>query len=166
MTHAKPILLAAAIACGGGAAQAAESLTSFSSMKPSVAVALAQAALTHCSNAGYQVSVAVVDRFGVTQVVIRDQFAGAHTVETAEGKAWTAASFRTATQALDEGIGEGTLSAGIRDIPGALVLGGGIPVEAAGSIVGGVGVSGAPGGALDEECARAGVDAVSDQLQF
>lgn len=168
MTFTMRILTALALAGGASPALAQDSdaLVGFNSMKPEVAVALAQAALTQCSNGGYQVAVAVVDRFGQTQVVIRDRFAGAHTVATATAKAWTAASFRTATLELDESIKEGTLSAGIRDIPGALVLGGGLPVQAAGSIVGGVDVSGAPGPELDEACARSGVAAVADRLEF
>jgi len=168
MKGATRILAAAALSASATAAQAqdSEALVTFNSMKPEIAVKLAQAALTQCNKGGYQVAVAVVDRFGQVQVVIRDRFAGAHTVDTATAKAWTAASFRTATQELDASIKAGTLSEGIRDIPGALVLGGGVPVEAAGSIVGGVGVSGAPGGEIDESCARAGIEAVADQLEF
>lgn len=151
---------------GAAQAQDAEALVSFKSMRPALAIELAQAALENCQQGGYQVAVAVVDRFGQTQVVIRDRYAGAHTVDTATAKAWTAASFRTATLELDQSIGEGTLSRGLRDIPGALVLGGGVPVEAAGSIVGVVGVSGAPGPDIDEDCARAGIEAISDRLDF
>jgi uncharacterized protein GlcG (DUF336 family) len=58
------------------------------------------------------------------------------------------------------------LSKGLRDVPGALVLGGGVPVESAGSIVGGVGVSGAPGPQIDEGCANAGIAAISEELDF
>lgn len=146
--------------------QDSEPLVSFSSMRPDLAVELAQAALANCREGGYQVAVAVVDRFGQTQAVIRDRFAGAHTVDTATGKAWTAVSFRTTTHELDQAIEEGRLSKGIRDIPGVLVLGGGVPVMAAGSIVGGIGVSGAPGPDIDEGCARAGIQAISDRLDF
>ena len=146
--------------------QSSEALVEFNSLRPSLAVELAQATLANCQDGGYQVAVAVVDRFGQTQVVIRDRFAGAHTVDTATAKAWTASSFRTATLELDQNIEAGTLSKGLRDIPGALVLGGGVPVESAGSIVGAVGVSGAPGPDIDEDCARAGIEAISDRLDF
>ena len=53
-----------------------------------------------CRGEGYQIAVAVVDRFGVTQVLLRDQLAGARTPETATRKAWTAASFKTDTEAM------------------------------------------------------------------
>lgn len=146
--------------------QDSEALVRFNSMRPDIAVKLAQAVLASCRDGGYQVAVAVVDRFGQTQVVIRDRYAGAHTVATATAKAWTAVSFRTSTLELDRGIEDGTLSKGLRNIPGALILGGGVPVDSAGSVVGGVGVSGAPGPEIDEGCANAGIEAISEQLDF
>ena len=154
------------IAAAPATAQDTDALAEFSTLRPDLAVELAQAALASCREAGYQVAVAVVDRFGVPQVVIRDRFAGPHTIETATAKAWTAVSFRTSTLELDRRIGDGTLSPGLRDVPGALALGGGVPVQAAGSIVGGVGVSGAPGPDLDEGCATAAIATISDRLEF
>ena len=55
---------------------------------------------------------------------------------------------------------------GVRHVEQALMIGGGVPVQAAGSLVGAVGVSGAPGGQLDDECARAGIEAIADSLEF
>jgi uncharacterized protein GlcG (DUF336 family) len=110
--------------------------------------------------------VAVVDRFGVTQVMLRDRFAGAHTPATATGKAWTAASFKTSTSDLQSISQPGMPQAGIRQLPGAVVIGGGLVVDAGGSLIGAVGVSGAPGGEADEACARAGIDAIKDKLDF
>jgi len=160
-------MVAAAIAVATPVySQDSEALVRFNSMRPDIAVKLAQAVLASCRDGGYQVAVAVVDRFGQTQVVIRDRYAGAHTVATATAKAWTAVSFRTSTLELDRGIEDGTLSKGLRNIPGALILGGGVPVDSAGSVVGGVGVSGAPGPEIDEGCANAGIEAISEQLDF
>ena len=133
-------------------------------MKPATALDLAQAALEDCRSRGYQV--AVVDRFGATQVVLRDELAGAHTPETARRKAWTAVSFRTDTLTLAEVTETGGTASGIRHVSGAMMVGGGVPVEAAGEMVGGVGVSGAPGGDADAACAAAGIEAVSDALEF
>lgn len=161
------MMIAAAITVSSPShGQDSEALVRFNSMRPDLAVKLAQAALASCRDGGYQVAVAVVDRFGQTQVVIRDRYAGAHTVDTATAKAWTAVSFRTSTLELDRGIKDGTLSKGLRDISGALILGGGVPVDSAGSVVGGVGVSGAPGPEIDEGCANAGIEAISEQLDF
>ncbi|MBY8977677.1 heme-binding protein [Rhodobacteraceae bacterium NNCM2] len=141
-------------------------VVSYQSLKPEFAARLAEAAMLHCREQGYQVGVAVVDRFGGLQVFMRDRFAGAHTIETAERKAWTAVSFRTNTSELDGSTQPGTESFGIRYISRALPLGGGMMIESAGSLIGGVGVSGAPGPHLDDECAEAGIAAIEDDLGF
>ncbi len=131
-----------------------------------LAAELAEAALASCQEADFQIAVAVVDRFGVLQVLLRDRYAGPHTPDTARRKAWTAVSFRSDTQSLVSLTAADSPQAAARDIAGALMLGGGVPIEAAGSIVGGVGVSGAPGGVQDDRCARDGIDAVLDRLEF
>ena len=131
-----------------------------------LAADLAEAALVSCQESDFQVAVAVVDRFGVLQVLLRDRFAGPHTPDTARRKAWTAVSFRSDTQSLATLTSPESPQAAARDISDALMLGGGVPIEAAGSIVGGVGVSGAPGGEEDDRCARAGIDSVVEQLEF
>jgi len=143
-----------------------EALVTFKVMKPAVALELAHAALEACRQSGYQIAVAVVDRFGITQVILRDQFAGAHTPETARRKAWTAVSFRTDTQAMVEVTQAGQPQSGVRFVEQALMIGGGVPVDAAGSMVGAVGVSGAPGGPIDHDCAVAGIEAVEEKLMF
>lgn len=143
-----------------------ESLVNLQVMKVEVALELAQAALENCRAQGFQVAVAVVDRFGVTQVVLRDRFAGPHTTSTSQRKAWTSVSFRAPTTELSEATAPGQEAFGARDITNALMLGGGVPVDAAGTMVGAVGVSGAPSGLDDENCAQAGIDAVADQLAF
>jgi uncharacterized protein GlcG (DUF336 family) len=149
-------------------ALAAEEKATFTTtnMTLTTALAAAQSALKFCQDGGYQVAVAVVDRGGNTQVMLRDRFAGPHTPETARRKAWTAVSFRTNTSDLAEQTQPGKTQSGMRDVPGALALGGGLMIEAAGSIVGGIGVSGAPGGSLDDDCAQAGIDAIADDLAF
>ena len=164
----KPVVLAAAFFFGLGAtgAKAEEALISFKVLSPSVALELAQATLEACRAQGFQVAVAVVDRFGTLQVLLRDRFAGPHTPETARRKAWSAISFRTDTLEMSKLIQSGELDPGVRHVKGALPLGGGVGVEAAGSLVAGVGVSGAPGGAADDECARAGIEAIADKIAF
>ena len=108
----------------------------------------------------------MVDRSGVAQVVLRDRFAGPHTVDMAVDKAWTAVSFRTHTGALAEATQPGKPQSGIRDRPRVAAVAGGMTIEAAGALVGGIGVSGAPGGDLDEACARAGIGAIQQNLDF
>ena len=147
-------------------ARTQDALVTYKSMSPELAFDLARAALVDCRNRGYQVTVAVVDRFGVTQVMLRDRFAGPHTPPTATSKAWTAVSFRTNTSDLIGVSQPGMPQAGVRNLPGTAILGGGVMVEASGTMVGAVGVSGAPGGEADDACAKAGIEAVRDRLEF
>lgn len=148
------------------AATAQEATYSVRLMTPETALKAAQAALKKCRDDGYQVAVAVVDRSGVTQVVLRDRFAGAHTVRMAVDKAWTAVSFRTDTTELARATQPGSPQSGIRHRPRVAAVGGGVMIEGAGSLLGAIGVSGAPGGDRDEACARAGVAAIQDSLDL
>ena len=111
-------------------------------------------------------AVAVVDRMGILQVMLRDRYAGAHTPETARRKAWTATSFRTDTTNMIEITGPGQPQSGVRQVTDALMIGGGMVIEAGGSLVGAIGVSGAPGGELDDLCAGAGIAAIEDEIAF
>lgn len=144
----------------------AEATFSTKGLTVETALKAAQAALEACRKAGYQVGVAVSDRSGIMQVYLRDRFAGAHTVDAAANKAWTAASFRISTTDLASETQPGKPMSAIRQIPRVAALGGGLPIEAAGSTLAGIGVSGAPGGAADEACARAGIDAISADIEF
>jgi uncharacterized protein GlcG (DUF336 family) len=127
----------------------AESTFSLTSLTPDVALKLATAARESCNEQGYQVAVAVVDRSGLLQAFVRDRFATPHTVEVAERKAWTALSFRIPTSEMEKATNQETTMMGIRHASNALMVGGGLPIEAAGSLLGGIGISGAPGGDLD-----------------
>ena len=146
--------------------QAQDALVPFNVMKPEIAVKLAQAAMDACRKDGAQVSVAVVDRFGVLQALMRDRFAGPHTVDTARRKAWTAVSFRSDTLTLSQATKPGSEAYGANFVTGALMLGGGVPVEAKGSTIGALGVSGGPSGSADDKCARAGIEAIAGDLAF
>lgn len=162
------IVCAAALIVPGvqGAAAEEPALVTFKVLNPAVALDLAQAAMESCRKSGYQVAVSVVDRFGTPQVLLRDRFAGPHTPETARRKAWTAVSFRSDTLELSRLSAAGQAQSGVRFVDDALMIGGGVPVEAAGSIVAGIGISGAPGGEADDACARAGIEAVTDRIAF
>jgi len=135
-------------------------------LTPETAAKATRAALDDCRRRGYQVAVAVVDRAGVAQALIRDRFAGPHTVQTAIGKGYTAVSFRTDTLEFAKATPPGSPSSGVRALPNVVVLGGGVMIEAAGAMVGAIGVSGAPTGEADEACARAGIAAIRDDLEF
>jgi uncharacterized protein GlcG (DUF336 family) len=149
-----------------GSSWAQEALFSTKSLTPEAALSAAKAAMESCRKSGFQVGVAVVDRSGITQVLLRDRFAGPHTVEVAANKAWTAVSFRTATTALAVETQASKPMSGLRNQPRFLAAGGGLPIEGGGSLLGGIGVSGAPGGDADDACAKAGIQAIADALEF
>jgi len=99
-------------------------------------------------------------------VLLRDRYAGPHTLDMASAKAYTAVSFRTSTTELAEATQPGRPQSGIRNRPGVAAVGGGLMIEAGGSLLGGIGVSGAPGGKEDDACAAAGIAAVRDELEL
>lgn len=150
----------------GTTAQAQDAVFQTKSLTPETALVAAKAALESCRKQGYQVGVAVVDRAGLVQVLLRDRFAGAHTAKVAVDKAWTAASFRTPTIDLATETQAGKPMSGLRNLPRFMAAGGGLPIEGGGSIFGAIGVSGAPGGKEDEACAKAGIKAIADALEF
>ena len=135
-------------------------------LTPETALKAAQAALAKCRADGFQVAVAIVDRSGITQALVRDRFAGPHTIEVATNKAWSAVSFRTNTSELAKATGPNTPMGGLRHVPRATAVAGGQMIEGAGSLLGGIGVSGAPGGDNDDPCAAAGIKAISDELEL
>ena len=160
-------LAAALLLATPAAAQDDGAFVTFQVLKPELALQMAEAAMESCRDAGYQVGVTVVDRFGLPQVFLRDRYAGAHVFETSRRKAWTAASFRTPTADLAASTAPGEPASAIRQLSEALTLGGGLPViEGGGGLVSGIGVSGAPGPDLDAICAQAGIDAIADEIAF
>ena len=58
------------------------------------------------------------------------------------------------------------MDAGLAQLPHIAMLAGGLVIEAGGTLLGGIGVAGAPGGDKDEACARAGLDAIRDRIDF
>jgi uncharacterized protein GlcG (DUF336 family) len=135
-------------------------------LTPATALKAAQAALAKCRSEGYQVTVAVVDRAGLPQVLLRDRFAGPHTIDMATNKAWSAVSFKTNTSELEKITRPGEAMSALRNVPRATAIAGGVMIEAGGSLLGALGVSGAPGGDADEGCAIAGLHAIAEDLEF
>lgn len=159
------LALAAACAFASAPARAQDATVAYKSLSPEIALEAAKAALNDCRKRGYQVAVAVVDRSGTPQVMLRDRFAGAHTPPTATGKAWTAVSFKSSTNDLVAATQTPAMQ-GLRQLPNVVLIGGGVVIEAGGALLGGIGVSGAPGGDADEACAKSGIAAISDKLDF
>lgn len=125
------------------------------------ATKIAQGAVAACREKGIQIGVTVVDRDGTVQAVLRDTVAATITVGISKGKALAASNFNVATSELGD-----RANGPIGRTPGLVMSAGGIPVQAGGSLLGAVGVSGAPSGETDAECAQAGIDTVQDDLEM
>jgi uncharacterized protein GlcG (DUF336 family) len=150
----------------GHAAMAQQATLQVRSLTPEAALRAARAALAACAKSGHQVAVAVTDRAGHPLVMLRDRHAGPHTPQTATNKAYTALSFKLDTTSFARSTRAGEASSGIRHLPGVVAIGGGWPIESGGSLVGAIGVSGAPGGDADDVCAKAGISEIRDDLEF
>ncbi|MBC7378730.1 MAG: heme-binding protein [Burkholderiaceae bacterium] len=159
------IALTASAVCGAVMAQQQATFT-VRSITPESALRAAQAAMQSCARTGYQVAIAVSDRAGNPLVMLRDRLAGPHTPEAAMNKAYTAVTFKMDTLTFGRATQATESSSGIRQLPRIIAMGGGLPIESAGALVGGIGVSGAPGGDADDVCARAGIAAIKDDLEF
>jgi len=119
-----------------------------------------------CAKQGYAETAVVVDADGVRQAVLRGDRAGSHTLDSANDKAFTAASFKTDTGILAERAKTVPgFSALFTQLPHLILFGGGIVIKLGDETVGAIGASGAPGGNLDEACARAGLDKIRDRLK-
>ena len=126
---------------------------------------IATATLAACAANGHAVAVTVVDRAGTVRAVQRADNAGPHTLASSLQKAFTSASAKNTTLAMMESAQKNPGAANLTDIPGFLLLGGGVPVKVGNETIGAVGVGGAPGGQLDEACAVAALDKVKDLLK-
>jgi uncharacterized protein GlcG (DUF336 family) len=124
------------------------------------------AAVASCAGQGYAETAVLVDGDGVRQAVLRGDRAGSHTLDSAFDKAYTAASFKTDTSALvDRAKTAPTLANLFTQVPHLILLGGGIVIKMGDEVVGAIGAAGAPGANLDDACAHAGLDKISDQLK-
>ena len=170
MNRIRPTTLVAALALASTLATPAlaESATwAQQVITPETALKAALAAKEECQKRHWQVSVTVADPSGLPLVMLRDRYAGWHTVEAANGKARTAASWREATTGVATQVTKpDAANKAVMNLPGVVMIGGGMPIEAGGQRVGAIGVSGAPGGDDDDICAKAGIAAIEGDLAF
>jgi uncharacterized protein GlcG (DUF336 family) len=160
-TRAGVVLSVLAIMMGLTGAASADDLPKESVLPLHLANKAIHAALEACKKDGYRVSVSVVDRAGVLRAVGRADGAAPHTVDSSQKKAYTAASLRRPTTELAELISKVPTLQALREVnEHMLILGGGLPIDMGGDVVGGIGVGGAPGAHLDDACAEAGLDAI------
>ncbi|MES2535609.1 MAG: heme-binding protein [Pseudomonadota bacterium] len=143
----------------------AQAVRSEKNMSLDLANQIAAAAVAACQANGYAVGVTVVDRAGTVRAVQRADNAGPHTLAASQQKAFTSASAKNTTQAIMEAAQKNSAAANLVNIPGYLLLGGGVPVKSGNEVIGAVGIGGAPGGHLDEQCAMVALDKVKELLK-
>lgn len=166
MKNSTCLLLAICFLLGSSNVMAGEEqpiVVNIKRMSLDVALRVAQAAIDQCRKEGVQIAVTVVDRGGHPQVVLRDVLAQDLTLTISKKKAYTAMSFNLKTSQM---IGRFKTPYSVPKVDSLIISAGGVPITASGNILGGVGVSGAPSGEIDEKCAQAGADAVSDDLEM
>jgi uncharacterized protein GlcG (DUF336 family) len=129
-----------------------------------LSLAIIQGALEQCTKDGYKVSITIVDRAGAVAAQIHGDGTSPHTVEFSRLKAYTA-RIRNQTSLQVMKLLEDPANGYMRQVPGLVGVGGGVPIRAGNEVIGGVGVSGAPGGEKDEACANAGLAKVADALK-
>ena len=164
MTSALKIFSGIAIAAALCAPAVAEDgLLTQKSLSLGMAQAIAIGAMESCKAMGYQISVAVVDRDGLTMVMLRGDGAGLHTPEGAERKAYTARTFGAPSANFLQRMKTQPDAHASETYARVLALPGGLPIKVGNDVIGAVGVSGSPG--KDDDCGQAGIDKVAALLK-
>ena len=155
------LVLAALITAGNAQAQ----VRTVRDIPTALAAEAVAAAVADCSSKGYNVSGAVVDRAGLIKALQRADNAGPHTIDTSRRKAYTALSTKIPTARFLENTQKNPAAANLVFIHDFIALGGGLPIQVEGETIGAIGISGAPGGHLDEQCAETGIAKIKERLK-
>ncbi len=155
------LMILSAFYAGQAAADEETMVVDLKRMTMATALTMAQAAVDECTEQGIQIGVTVVDRDGVVQVTLRDTIAAPLTLPISKGKAFASANFNSATSSLAD-----RADSPVGRQPGLVMSAGGLPLQVGGSLIGAIGVSGAPSGETDEVCAQAGIDAVQADIEM
>jgi uncharacterized protein GlcG (DUF336 family) len=163
--HLTAFVVAMMFACLSGTFAVGQDIRQEKNISLTLAIEAARSAVQFAKEKGWTVSVAVVDRAGQLIVLLRADGAGPHTVDASRRKAFTSASARNNTSVILENVQKNPGAANLPMIDGFLVLGGGMPIRIGNEVIGAIGVGGAPGGDLDDQCAEAGINSIRDRLK-
>ena len=164
MNFGSKLALCALFAVSSQAVAIADTLT-VHRIPASLALEAVGEAVAACKQQGYSETAVLVDADGVRQAVLRGDGAGAHTLDSAYHKAYTAASFKSDTSALVERSKTAPIAPLLAKLPNLLLFGGGLVIKLNDEVIGAIGAAGAPGADLDDGCARAGLDKIRDRLK-
>ena len=128
-------------------------------------------AVAICAKNGYKVVAVIVDTDGVRQAFLRGDGAPIHSTDNAYYKAYSIASLGSARkeestkQMADRMAKAAPSTVPQTQLPNVTYAQGGIAIMHNGATIGGFGVSGAPGGNFDEECARGALAKIKDRMK-
>jgi len=163
-----------ALVCVVGAAPTgaqAQGVVTMQKLSAPLANELVGESVANCAQKGYTVTAVVVDLDGVRQAVLRGNGASIHTLDNAFYKAYSAASLTLArkedsTKAVADRMSKNPATTVPQTpLPNVTYAVGGVTIMAGGGAIGAIGVSGAPGGQFDEECARAALAKIQDRMK-
>ncbi len=159
-----------AIALGVTAFASRAELVKNNDLPMALAMEAAAEAVAACEKSNYRVTVTVLDRAGQTRVILKGDHATPHTLDSSRGKAYTVVTLGPIVKLDTSGeiatrIKENPAAAGLSAIPGLVFLTGGVAIKSGDELLAAIGVGGAPGGNLDEICAKAGIDKIKDRLK-
>jgi uncharacterized protein GlcG (DUF336 family) len=149
----------------------AQGLVTIQKLSAPLANELVGEAVANCAQKGYAVTAAVVDLDGVRQAVLRGNGAPIHTLDNAYYKGYSAAPLTLArkedsTKAVADRMSKNPATTVPQTpLPNVTYAVGGVAIMVGGSTIAGIGVSGAPGGNFDEECARAAIAKIQDRMK-
>lgn len=164
MTLRKHVLLPMALVAASIASANAQVPLTEKNVSMKMSQVIIDGVIEQCTKDGYKVSVVIVDYAGLVHASLRGDGTNPHTMEFARKKAYTART-RGQTSLEFMKLTDNPASAYLRQIPDVVAVGGGVPIKVGNATIGGVGVSGAPGGEKDEVCANAGIAKVAEQLK-
>ena len=160
------IAILAAAACAQ-----AQGLITTHKVSAALANELVGDSVAQCAKNGYKVVAVVVDLDGVRQALLRGDGAPIHSIDNAYYKAYTVASMglarkETSTKQIADRMAKAPPSTvPVFPLPNITYAQGALAIVANGETIGALGVSGAPGGNFDEDCARFALDKVKDRMK-
>jgi uncharacterized protein GlcG (DUF336 family) len=164
MSAALKVLMGMVIVLGLSSHALSQGLVTQRNLSLALAKTIAEGTLAECKSKGFNTAAAVVDRAGQVLVILRDEQGTAQMAEMARRKAYTARMFRMTTMEFQKRTANDPSLLPQRDVSDILALGGGVPIQVSGDIIGGVGSSGSSQ-QMDEDCAKAGLAKAADQLK-
>jgi uncharacterized protein GlcG (DUF336 family) len=165
------VLAFAVIVCSTGVGAQEKGLVTVRKLSAHLANELVGEAVAVCAQRGYAVVAVVADLDGVRQAMLRGDGAPIHSVDNAYYKAYSVASLTLArkeesTKAVAERMAKAAATTvPSTPLPNVTYAVGGVALIVDGVTIGGLGVSGAPGGQLDEDCARAAIAKIQDRMK-